>query len=206
MPLQNRVTPFGEIVAVPQRGTMMGNRGIIHDPSTRTLLKRRWTTRAWIICVCDFKGARREVMERRSWTELFFFDEAAALAAGHRPCFYCQSQRAKAFQAAWADGNATPPLSAPAMDTILHGERLDARGGKRRHPIEGSLAGLPDGAMIAAGDDAYVIKGGKTHLWSWNGYTLSNPKTDNVTLLTPPSTVRALRAGYSPVIRLPITP
>jgi hypothetical protein len=200
MPLQNRVTPFGEIVAVPQRGTMMGNRGIIHDPSTRTLLKRRWTTKAWIICVCEFKGVRREVMARQSWTELFFFDEATALAAGHRPCFYCQRQRAKAFQAAWAEGNMTPSPSAPAMDTILHAERLDAKGGKRRHGIGGSYAGLPDGAMIAAGDNAYVIKGGKPYLWSWNGYGPSAPKLDGVALLTPPSTVSTLRAGYRPQI------
>ena len=86
MPLQNRVTPLGDIVAVPQRGMFTGNRGIIHDPATRTLLKRRWSTRAWITCVCEFRGWRREVMARRSWTELFFLDEATALAAGHRPC------------------------------------------------------------------------------------------------------------------------
>lgn len=206
MPLQNRVTPFGEVVAVPNRGAMMGNRGIIHDPATRKLLKRRWTTKAWIICVCEFKGVRREVMARQSWTELFFFDEATALAAGHRPCFYCQRQRAKAFQAAWSDGNTTVSLSAPAMDTILHGERLDAKGGKRRHPIEGPVTGLPDGAMIAAGDSAYVMKDGKTHLWSWSGYIPSEPGTNSVALLTPPSTVQALRGGYRPLIRLSVRP
>jgi hypothetical protein len=100
MPLQNRVTPFGEIVAIVQRGLFTGNRGIIHDPATRTLLRRRWTTRAWITCVCDFKGRRREVMARRSWTELFFLDEATALAAGHRPCFYCRRTDALALRAA----------------------------------------------------------------------------------------------------------
>ncbi|ATU92637.1 hypothetical protein [Phyllobacterium zundukense] len=202
MPLQNRVTPFGEIVASPHRGMLMGNRGIIHDPTTRTLLKRRWTTRAWIICVCEFKGVRREVMARRSWTELFFFDEAAALAAGHRPCFYCQRQRAKTFQAAWATGNETILPSAPAMDMILHGERLDAKGGKRRHRIEGSIADLPDGTMIASGDNAYLVKAGEMHLWSWEGYAPSPTPANNVSLLTPPATVRALRAGYGPLIRL----
>jgi hypothetical protein len=206
MPLQNRVTPFGDIVAVPQRGLLMGNRGIIHDPATRTLLKRRWTTRAWIICVCEFKGVRRKVMARQSWTELFFFDEATALAAGHRPCFYCQRQRAKAFQAAWSDGNGTHLQPAPAMDTALHGERLDAKGGKRRHAIEGPVADLPDGSMIASGDNAYVIKNGNTHLWSWEGYARSEPPTQDIMLLTPPSTVQALRAGYAPLIRQPIIP
>ncbi|SDP58564.1 hypothetical protein [Phyllobacterium sp. OV277] len=198
MPLQNRVTPFGEIVSVPQRGTFMGNRGIIHDPSTRTLLKRRWTTRAWIICVCQFKNVRRDVMARQSWTELFFLDEATALSAGHRPCFYCQRQRAKAFQAAWADGNGVSKQSAPDMDTVLHEERLDTTGGKRRHPLTSSIEDLPDGSMIASGDNAYLIRGGQTSLWSWEGYVIHTPPTQNVGLLTPPSTVHALRAGYKP--------
>src|SRR5215471_17818564 len=105
MPLQNRVTPFGEIVAIAQRGLLMGNRGIIHDPGTRTLLNRRWATKAWICCVCAFKGVRREVMGGRSWTELFFLDEATALAAGHRPCFFCRRADADAFRIAWEKGN-----------------------------------------------------------------------------------------------------
>jgi hypothetical protein len=199
MTLQNRVTPFGDIVAVPYRGALMGNRGIIHDPATRTLLKRRWTTRAWIICVCEFKGVRRDVMARRSWTELFFLDEATALAAGHRPCFYCQRQRAKAFQAAWADGNKTLIQPAPAMDAVLHRERLDAKGSKRQKPIEGQIMDLPNGTMIASGEDAYAVKEGVTYLWSWQGYIPSDPPTRDVMLLTPPSTVLALRAGYDPL-------
>src|SRR5262249_9143527 len=105
MPLQNRVTPFGDIVAIAQRGVFMGNRGIIHDPATRTLLTRRWATKAWITCVCEFRGVRRKVMSRRSWTELFFLDEATAFAAGHRPCFYCRRADAEAFHAAWVAGN-----------------------------------------------------------------------------------------------------
>src|ERR1700731_758605 len=87
-PLQNRVTPFGDVVAISQRGLYIGNRGIIHDPATKTLLGRRWTTKAWLVCVLDYKGRRRELMGGRSWTELFFLDEAVALAAGHRPCFF----------------------------------------------------------------------------------------------------------------------
>jgi hypothetical protein len=101
MHLQNRVTPFGDIVAIPQRGTFTGNRGIIHDPMTRTLLTKRWASKAWLVCSCEYKGRRREVMGRRSWTELFFLDEAVALAAGHRPCFRCRREAAEAFRAAW---------------------------------------------------------------------------------------------------------
>ena len=128
MPLQNRVTPFGDIVAIPERGLFMGNRGIIHDPATRTLLGRRWATKAWIVCVCDYKGVRRTVMGGRSWTELFFLDEATALAAGHRPCFFCRRRDAESFRAAWARGNGGAPPRAPAMDEVLHRERLSGRG------------------------------------------------------------------------------
>src|SRR5260370_38849235 len=85
MPLQNRVTPTGDIIATPHRGLFTGNRGIIHDPATKTLT-RRWASQAWLTCACEFRGWRRKVMGGRSWTELFFLDEATALAAGHRPC------------------------------------------------------------------------------------------------------------------------
>ena len=105
----------------------MGNRGIIHDPATRRLLRRRWTSKAWIICLCAFKGVRRRVMGGRSWTELFFLDEATALAAGHRPCFFCRREAAEAFRAAWAKGNGGAKPRAAEMDETLHRERLDAR-------------------------------------------------------------------------------
>src|SRR6202043_879960 len=98
MHLQNRVTPFGDIVAIVQRGMFTGNRGIIHDPVTKSLLKKRWASKTWLICSCAYKGRRREVMGGRSWTELFFLDEAVALAAGHRPCFMCRRKAAEAFR------------------------------------------------------------------------------------------------------------
>ena len=109
MPLQNRVDPFGDIHAVSARGLFTGNRGIIHDPATRTLLGRRWTTKAWIICACEYKGRRREPMGLNGrkggagWTELFFLDEVTALAAGHRPCFTCRREAAKAYAAAFGE-------------------------------------------------------------------------------------------------------
>src|SRR3954452_23433953 len=122
MPLQNRVTPSGEIVAAPQRGLFTGNRGIIHDPMTKTRLKRRWSSNAWITCVCEFRGRRRDVMARRSWTELFFLDEATAVAAGHRPSFYCRRDDANAFRAAWERGNGVSGVRAAEMDAVLHRE------------------------------------------------------------------------------------
>src|SRR6202040_2422104 len=122
MHLQNRVTPFGNIVAIAQRGMFTGNRGIIHDPATKMLLNRRWASKSWLICICDYKGRRREVMAGRSWTELFFLDEAVALAAGHRPCFLCQRKAAESFRSAWAAAAEMGKPPTAAMDAVLHEE------------------------------------------------------------------------------------
>jgi hypothetical protein len=194
MPLRNRVTPFGEIVAIPQRGLFTGNRGIIHDPATKTLLNRRWTSKAWLICRLDYKEIRRDVMSKRSWTELFFLDEAAALSAGHRPCFLCRREAALEFRAAWARGNGGTSPKAGQIDAVLHNERLTV--GRRRSTLDG----LPDGTMVAAGARAFVVAAGRLFLWTIDGYRPVDvpPKVDGV--ITPPSTVAALRAGYRPVL------
>lgn len=198
MPLQNRVTPFGDMVAVSARGLFTGNRGIIHDPATKTLLARRWTSKAWLVCALDHKGGRRDMMARRSWTELFFLDEATALAAGHRPCFACRRAAAEAFRAAWAKGNGIAAPRASAIDAILHRERLD-RHRKRLHPLLAAMTDLPDGAMIAAGESAFLIVGGRTVRWSFEGYRVGEPRGEPM-LLTPPATLRALAAGYRPML------
>jgi len=199
VPLQNRVTPFGDIVAIAQRGLFTGNRGIIHDPASRTLLKRRWTNKAWIVCRCDFGSRRREVMSRRSWTELFFFDEAVAFAAGHRPCYYCRREAAEAFADAWASAHSVGHPRAPAIDDALHGQRLDS-GRRRLHKLQGALANFPDGTMVTLSGDAYVLAYGRAFRWSESGYSppVSLARAD--ALLTPPSTVAVLRAGYSCVL------
>src|SRR6201990_297025 len=146
MPLQNRVLPTGDIVADPHRGLFTGNRGIIHDPATKTLLNKRWSNPAWLVCVCEFKGRWREAMGGRSWTELFFLDEATAFAAGHRPCFYCRRARAKRFREAVEQRNGVSSRLARDMDAVLHRERLDG-GKKRLHPLPAPIERLPDGAM-----------------------------------------------------------
>jgi hypothetical protein len=199
MPLQNRVTPCGEIVSTPQRGLFTGNRGIIHDPATRTLLNRRWSSKAWLTCVCEFRGRRREVMATRSWTELFFLDEATAFAAGHRPCLHCRRDDANAFRAAWEKGNGRSRVRAPEMDEVLHRERLDGRA-KRLHPLPMLLEKLPDGAMVQAVGESYLIAWGRTLLWSFDGYREVATKPHDAALLTPPSTLRAFSAGYRPVL------
>lgn len=197
MPLQNRVTPLGDMVADPHRGLFTGNRGIIHDPATKTLLKKRWSNPAWLICLCEFRGRRREVMGGRSWTELFFLDEATALAAGHRPCFYCRRDDANRFRAAWEAGNGVSGVRAKDIDAVLHRERLD-RGRKRLHPMP--LHELPDGAMVQASGESYAIVRGRALLWSFAGYRKAEAVVADAMLVTPPSTVRALASGFRPVL------
>ncbi|RWC30635.1 hypothetical protein [Mesorhizobium sp.] len=208
MPLQNRVDPFGAIRAVPERGLFTGNRGIIHDPETKTLLKKRWALHAWIICVCQFRDVRREPMGRNrpggkaGWTELFFLDEVTALAAGHRPCFFCQRERAKDFVGRFGEAFGIAEPRAPQVDKRLHKERL-ASGGKSRMVAVEELAGLPEGAMVADGANAYALRGGKALRWSFAGY---GPPTDfglleskTLSLLTPATTLAVLRHGFRSV-------
>jgi hypothetical protein len=208
MPLQNRVTPTGDIIATPHRGMFTGNRGIIHDPQTRTLLNRRWASRAWLACVCEFRGRRREVMARRSWTELFFLDEATAFAAGHRPCFFCRRNDANRFRTAWEEGNRVSGLRADDMDVVLHGERLEGKR-KRLHPLPMPVLQLPDGAMVQAGDESFLIAQGRALVWSLGGYheaksaverALLKGASERAMLLTPPSALRAFLAGYRVVL------
>jgi hypothetical protein len=199
MPLQNRVTPTGEIIATPHRGLFTGNRGIIHDPATKTLLKKRWSTPAWLTCACEFRGRRREVMATQSWTELFFLDEATALAAGHRPCFYCRRDDANRFRVAWEKGNRVRDVRMHDIDAVLHHERLD-HGRKRLHEVPMPLDQLPDGAIVQQGEESFLVTRGEALLWSPEGYARNERELHNAMLLTPPSSLRALQAGYQPVL------
>ncbi|MEI9410606.1 MULTISPECIES: hypothetical protein [Mesorhizobium] len=208
MPLQNRVDPFGAIHAVPERGLFTGNRGIIHDPATKTLLKKRWALQAWIICVCQFRNVRREPMGRNraggkaGWTELFFLDEVTALAAGHRPCFFCQRERARDFVARFGQAFGIAEPRAPQVDKRLHKERL-ASGGKRPAVAMDALARLPNGAMIAAGGSAYALRHGEALPWAFAGYgpptSLDRFEDETLVLLTPETTLAVLRHGFQPV-------
>lgn len=198
MPLQNRVTPFGDLIATPARGLLFGNRGgRFHDPATQRLGRRRWASRQWIICVLAFKNRHRSVWGR-GYTELFFLDEVTALAAGHRPCFECRRADALAFAEAVAAGAglASRP-SAPDMDRRLHAERLEGRG-QRRHPA--MIEDLPDGTVIAIGDEALAVRGDALLPWRADGYgpPRKRPLGERVAVLTPPTAVTALAAGYRP--------
>jgi hypothetical protein len=199
MPLQNRVTPTGDIIATAHRGMFTGNRGIIHDPATKTLLGKRWASQAWLTCVCEFRGWRRKVMGGRSWTELFFLDEATALAAGHRPCFFCRRDDANRFRAAWEAGNRVTRVLARDIDSVLHRERLDGAK-KRLHALPMPLEELPDGAMVQEDAESFLIVQGRALVWSPAGYLKARNPLQAAMLLTPPSTLRALSGGYRPVL------
>lgn len=195
MPLQNRVTPFGEIVAVAGRGTLTGNRGVLVDDDRR--LVRRWQTKRWIACRLEYKGIRREVMQPHRWTELFFLDEAAALAAGHRPCAECRRDDYVRFRDLWKTH--VGEASADAMDVILHRQRVEGSG-KRTYCDE--MSALPDGTFVVLGGKAWLVRGGHVYEWSDAGYASRRlrPTSGEVDVLTPAAIVRILRAGYAPLI------
>lgn len=205
MPLQSRVDPLGAIHAVAARGAFTGNRGVIHDPATRTLLKRRWTTKAWIVCALDHpRGLRRQPMGRNGpqggagWTELFFLDEVTALAAGHRPCFYCRRAAAQAFCGAFAAGNGLGRATAPGIDAILHRQRHAA--GARLPTLDAAaIRALPDGAMVEAEGCVLALHAGLAWPWRFSGYGQPQPLPPAARLVTPAATVAALRAGFRPV-------
>ncbi len=208
MPLHNRVTPEGDIVATPHRGLMYGNRGGPFHRPDRTLKARHWHSKLWIACRLEFKGRHRAaMMQPGRFTELFFLDEATALAAGHRPCFECRRQEAETFAALWArtKGLAARP-SAAEMNEVLHAERVGPDGQKvifRAH-----LAKLPAGAFVrhatkGSGARPYLVVGSHLLAWDHSGYTAAIPKSavrGEVDVLTPRSIVAVLSAGYCPML------
>jgi hypothetical protein len=201
MPRQNRVTPYGDLIAVPDRGLFWGNRGSLLDGQGR--LARYSGTRAWLICVLEFKGRHR----KQQWvpgrlTELYFLDEATALAAGHRPCGECRYRDYQAFKRAWAaaHGAAGGLPGARVLDARLHADRVTRPGIRRSYPAP--LAGLPDGTMVDLGGAPWLVYRGRLLAWTPGGYLLRDVELPAapVTVITPRATVAALAAGYRPVI------
>ncbi|MFN0116161.1 MAG: hypothetical protein ACKVPY_15940 [Paracoccaceae bacterium] len=198
MPLQNRVLPTGDIAAVPARGLFTGNRGGAFHRPDKTLGAARWKSKAWICCLLSYKGWWREVMAPRLYTELFFLDEAVALAAGHRPCALCRRADFRTFAAAWERAG-LGPSRAPQMDRALHAARLarDGTGATHRAPC----AGLPDGAMILAAGAPALLRGSHALPFAPEGYGPPLPRPDGeVAVLAPRPVVAVLAAGYRPVI------
>jgi hypothetical protein len=200
MPLQNRVTPLGEIVAVPERGLLMGNRGILHDENRRIV--RAWQVRRWIACVTEFRGRHRQVMRPHSYTELFFLDEATAFAAGHRPCAECRHADYQRFKAAWAAWSGSQ-MSAEQMDDVLHSDRVQGRGAQQRQrTYQADIGTLPDGTFIRLDGVPWLIWRGRLLAWSAGGYVARRalPTAGSVKVLTPRSLVGVLAAGYQPMV------
>jgi hypothetical protein len=197
LPLQNRVTPCGELVAVSGRGLLMGNRGVLHNDAREIV--RPWQIRRWISCRTEFRGRHRKIMQPRRWTELFFLDEATALAAGHRPCGECRYADYQRFRTLWETRHGGP-ANADSMDRVLHAERLD---GRRKRTYSARIETLPDGTYIIRDNAAWVVWGDALLAWSDTGYSRrrARPQNGDVDVLTPPSIVALLSAGYPVSIR-----
>jgi hypothetical protein len=200
MPLQNRVTPFSELVAVPERGSLMGNRGVLHDEGRRIV--RFSQGRRWISCLTGFKGRARTPMTPGHYTELFFLDEATALAAGHRPCHECRRPDALSFRDAWARATGAPATTTlEALDRALQEDRLESRGRMRRWQAPADR--LPDGAMVELGGAAFLVWRGALRGWTPGAYTLARRAPEGpLRVLTPRAICAAMAAGYRPSVAL----
>ena len=201
MRLQNRVDPWGNLIAVSARGAWMGNRGTLHNAHKEivSLSKRK----PWVTCALQFKDRKRQVFGPNTYSELFFLDEATAFSAGHRPCATCRRDRYNAFKEQWTRANHPNATNLPFadIDKQLHAERM-ARGGKKVTYIA-EFGELPDGTFIERDGKAYLLWGNKLHEWTPEGYKpASGPlqSAENVTVLTPHSIVKLFKAGFKPQV------
>ena len=204
MPLRNRVTPFNVLEAVTDRGTLMGNRGILHDADKRVGAST-WKHKRWLACVLSFKGRKRQLMVPGEYTALFFLDEAVSLAAGHRPCRECRKAAFDEFVAAWRIANGIAPetrVGADDIDAALHLSRVTP--GRKQARFVSELVALPDGAMFAhpaKQHDAWLVWKGAAHRWAHGGYVEKRAlESTAVDVITPLRTVEALCAGYKPTV------
>lgn len=194
MPLQNRVQPTGDILAIPERGTLMGNRGILHDDHQR-LTARRWQHPHWVTCVTRYKDWHRKVMQPRNYTELFFLDEPTALAAGHRPCGLCRHTDYTRFKALFNAANGTETLA--QIDQLMQRDRITRSRQQLRHTA--SAHHLPDGTYILHQNQPQLLWQDRLLRYTPAGYVAALPRPeDTLTVLTPASTVATLLQGYRP--------
>ena len=203
--LQNRVDPFGNIIATTARGSLMGNRGVIHNEEKQ--ITHAFRHKAWISCRLEFKNRKRAVMTPGRWTELFFLDEATALSAGHRPCFECRREDAERFKKFWIQGNPqygfNMKTSIKLIDDVIHAERIDAWKNKVVH--QRKFSEIPDGVFVEINNDPYLVFKRKLYRWTSSGYEkIASQGEDFIVVLTPVSIVNAIRAGYVPILSLAI--
>ena len=196
--MQNRVTSRGNLEAVSARGAWLGNRGILHNE--RQQIVAPWRHKAWVTCKLEFKGRKRVVFGHRTYSELFFLDEATAFSAGHRPCGECRREQFKAFKAAWCAANQSP-LQAPnpsigLLDKQLHAER--AVRGRGQLTYGEMIRNLPDGVFVNFGGNVVLVWRGHLHTWTHHGYVEQRTikaSSAVVQVLTPKSVVAALHEG-----------
>jgi hypothetical protein len=196
VPLRNRVTPLSELIADPARGLVYGNRGCLHDASGE--IRRRYNGKRWIACRLEFRGwLRRPLLQPGRFTELFFLDEATALAAGHRPCALCRREDYVAFGDVWSTVH-PGARGADEIDGQLHAERV-APGTRTQLHTSARLGDLPDGAFVLIGEEPWVVAGARILRWTPSGYTAAQRRRPGATvLITPPSLVAVLAAGWRP--------
>lgn len=194
MPARNRVTPLGDVEAFALRGAWTGNRGVLH--SGREIV-RFHAGNLWITCALEFRGRWREQWLPNRWTHLFFHDEAVSFAAGHRPCGECRHASYQAYKRAWADTHGGHPPSAGEMNRQLHGERLFP-GTHRRRLHQLGWSDLPDGTFVLVDGQPALVLGNGLVGWDREGYGAARPlpRSGTATVITPPSSVEVLRAGY----------
>lgn len=203
MKLQNRVDPWGQLQAIDARGAWLGNRGILHDDQKRIVVP--WRHKAWVTCRLDYQGIKRKIFSPGSYSELFFLDEATALAAGHRPCAECRRDRYNEFKTRWCAANPEHAASASvpiaAIDKQLHAERASRGGGKVT--FAAAFGEVPEGAFIELDQEAYLNWSGRLWRWSASGYAPTSrvPMAgEKVSVLTPESIVKTIRAGLVPQV------
>ena len=195
MPRQNRVTPLSDLIADPARGLVYGNRGCLHDEHGR--IRRRFAGKRWIACRLEFRGWHRApLMQPGRFTELFFLDEATALAAGHRPCALCRRADYERLTEIWA-GIHPEQKGADAIDAQLHEERL----GPRRIA---QLEDLPDGTFVLDDGEPFLVLGSHLLRWQPAGYAAARPRPTRAQMevMTPPSLVSLLERDRHPLVPL----
>jgi hypothetical protein len=193
-PARNRVTPLGEIVAIPLRGVWTGNRGILHRERE---IVRFHASDLWITCALRYKDWWHEQWRPHHFTWLFFHDEAVSFAAGHRPCALCRRVAYDGYRDAWSRGLGVDVPSAKEINRRLHSERI-VRGTHTRRFHALPWAELPDGAFVLRDDGPAVVVGDVVRTWGHEGYgeRHARPPRGDARVITPPSTVAALQAGY----------
>jgi len=200
MALQNRVDPWGQLIAVKARGQWLGNRGILHNEHKKIIVP--WRHKSWVTCKLEFKGISRPIFSPNSYSELFFLDEATAFSAGHRPCAECRRQRYNEFKDAWLEVNSDmSSITVSKIDKQLHCERAKRGGIKVTHSRE--LRAVPSGAFIEIEGNAYLFWQGALKRWSPEGYleTVAAPGlSEKINVLTPSSICNILATGFSPQV------